>query len=88
MTRENATRAQIASLVYVMTNAVLFGAGLILVLSSRTLSADAGFWIAVIVPASFILAAPISWWMAPRLRARYWRPRMIADHSGSATGGL
>jgi hypothetical protein len=33
MTRETATRAQIAALVYLMTNGVLFGAGVILVLT-------------------------------------------------------
>lgn len=91
MTRETATRAQIASLIYVMTNAVLFGAGLITVLGSRTLSANAGFWIPVVVAMSFIVAAPISWWIAPRWQARYWRRRMTADHAshaGSATTSL
>jgi hypothetical protein len=24
---------------------------------------------------SFLLAVPIAWWVAPRLRARYWRRR-------------
>ena len=31
--------------------------------------------------ASFILAAPIAWWIAPRLRARYWRGRATANRS-------
>jgi len=88
MTRETAIRAQIATLIYVMTNGVLFGAGIILVLTWPALSADAGFWISAVVAASFILAAPIAWWIAPRMRARYWRRRMAADRSplaGSAT---
>jgi hypothetical protein len=88
MTQETGTRAQIAILIYAMTNGVLFGAGLIFVLTLPVLSADAGFWISVVVGASFVLAAPIAWWMAPRLRARYWRQRMAADHTafiGSAT---
>ena len=33
------------------------------------------------VGASFILALPIAWWMAPRLRARYWRPGIAASNS-------
>lgn len=89
MTRETATRAQIALLIYLMTQGVLFGVGVTLVLTWPALSVDSGFWIAVIVGASFILAAPISWWVAPRMRARYWRRRMAADaasHLGSATG--
>jgi hypothetical protein len=78
MTRETRTRAGIAVLIYSMANGVLFGAGLILVLTLPVLNANAGFWISVIVGASFILAAPIAWWMAPRLRARYWRQRVTA----------
>jgi hypothetical protein len=70
---------------------VLFGAGIILVMTWPALTVDAGFWIAVIVAASVILAAPIAWWIAPRMRARYWRRRMAADHApyvGSETGPL
>lgn len=76
MTRESATRAQIALLIYMMTQGVLFGAGLILVLTSPALSIDAGFWIIVVVSTSVILAAPIAWWMAPFMRARYGRQRL------------
>jgi len=78
MTRETWTRVQIAALLYSMTNGVLFGAGLIIVLTVPVLSADVGFWISGVVGASFILAAPIAWWMAPRLLARYWRRRTVA----------
>ena len=78
MTQETRTRAGIAVLIYSMANGVLFGAGLILVLTLPVLNANAGFWISVVVGASFILAAPIAWWMAPRLRARYWRRRVTA----------
>jgi len=81
MTRETATRAQIAALIYSMTNGVLFGAGVILVLTLPALSANSGFWISVVVGASFILTLPIAWWMAPRLRARYWRPGIAASNS-------
>ena len=88
MTEETWTRVQIAALIYSMTNSVLFGAGLILVLTLPVLNADAGYWISVVVGTSLILAAPIAWWMAPRLRARYWRRRIAANSApfgGSAT---
>lgn len=71
MTRENAKRAQIALLIYGMTNGVLFGAGVILVLTWAALNANAGLWISVVVAASLVLATPIAWWIAPRMRARF-----------------
>lgn len=79
MSDETVTRLQLAALVYSMANAVLFGAGLITVLTVPALSANAFFWIPLVVAASFILAAPIAWFMAPRLRARYWRRRRMAE---------
>jgi hypothetical protein len=42
MTRETATRAQIAVLIYSMINGVLFGTGLIFVLTLPALAADSG----------------------------------------------
>jgi hypothetical protein len=68
-------RFRIAVLIYSMTNAVIFGAGLITVLTVPTLSADAAFWIPVVVVVSLILAAPVAWLIAPRLQARYDRRR-------------
>lgn len=81
MTTETSTRTQIAVLVYSMTNAVLFGAGLIVVLMVPALNANAGFWIAGVVAASLIVAAPFAWLIAPRLRARYWRRRQLGSAS-------
>jgi len=52
------TRAQIAALIYSMTNGVLFGVGIILVLTLPALSANSGFWISVVVGMSVILALP------------------------------
>ncbi len=77
MTRDIAVRTQISMLIFSMTNAVLFGAGLITVLLVPALNADAGVWIAVVVALSLIVAAPFSWLIAPRLRARYWRNRQF-----------
>ncbi len=60
MTRDIAVRTQISMLIFSMTNAVLFGAGLITVLLVPALNADAGVWIAVVVALSLIMAAPFS----------------------------
>jgi hypothetical protein len=75
MSQELKTRLGIASLVGLMVNAVLFGAGLIAVLMIPALSAHAFVTLPIMIALSFIVAAPISWAIAPRLRARYWRGR-------------
>ena len=75
MTRETTTRASIAALVYLMTSAVLFGVGIVVVLTVPALSANAVFLIPAVVVASLILGAPAAWIIAPRMRARYWRQR-------------
>ena len=79
MTRETWTRTRIAGLVFMMTNGVLFGAGLIVVLMVPALNANSGFWIAVVIAASLILAAPFAWAIAPRLRAPYGQRRIAAN---------
>jgi hypothetical protein len=66
-------RFRIAVLIYSMTNAVIFGAGIITVLNVPALSVNAFIWIPVVVIASLILAAPFAWLIAPRLQARYDR---------------
>jgi hypothetical protein len=78
MTLETGVRTQIAVLIYSITNSVMFGAGLIFVLMVPGLNANAGFWISAVVAASLILAAPVAWLVAPRLRARYWRHKLLA----------
>ncbi len=70
MNPKTKTRAAIAMLVYMMTNAVLFGGGLIIALMASR--AGAAIWIPVVVIASLILAAPLAWQIAPRLRAHHW----------------
>ncbi len=62
-----------------MVNAVLFGTGLIALLSSPLLDEAsymrASWCIALLVAACLIASPPIAWAIAPRLRARYWRNR-------------
>ena len=66
-------RLRIAVLIYSMTNAVIFGAGIIAVLNLPALSANAYIWIPVVFIARLVLAAPFAWLIAPRLQARYDR---------------
>lgn len=68
MERKTKTRFGISAVVYGMVNAVLFGAGLIIVLTFPPLRENLVMSIAVAVGASFALAVPIAWWIAPRLR--------------------
>jgi hypothetical protein len=88
MTGETKTRLAVMALVYMMVNAVLFGAGMLLFLNGESIGphdqASTGIW--TIVAASFILAAPISWWLTPRLRARYGRRRDEAPASDPRAG--
>jgi len=79
MQTETKMRAQLAALIYIMTSAVLFGAGLITVLTVPALSAQAIYGIPAVVVLSVVLAAPVAWFLAPRLRARYWRDRQRID---------
>jgi hypothetical protein len=69
------TKVAIAALIYSMVNAVLFGTGLIIVLTVPALSAHAIALVPAVVVVSLVLAIPVSWIVAPRLRARYWRQR-------------
>jgi hypothetical protein len=71
------TRLQIAALVFMMTNAVAFGIGIVAVLMIPALSNNAFAIVPAVVIASFLISAPLSWLIAPRLRARYWGPRTV-----------
>jgi uncharacterized membrane protein len=73
------TRFRVAALIFSMTNAVIFGAGLVTVLLIPPLAAAAMEWIPVVVITSFILAAWVAWMLAPRLRARFERRRSMRD---------
>ena len=56
-----------------MTCAVLFGIGAVTVLSVPAFSEQAKFLLPIVIAASFVLGPIIAWFMAPRLRARYWK---------------
>lgn len=61
-------RAILAAIVYPMVNAVLFGFGAIVVLSF--FSAQAAILLPIVIVASFVVALPISWIIAPKLSLR------------------
>lgn len=63
----------ITAIVSMMTNAVLFGAGAITVLSVPALNDEAKYLLPAVIVASFALAPIAAWFIAPRLRARNWR---------------
>ena len=68
MRSQTTTHAAVAMLVFMMANAVLFGAGLIaMLLIARP---DAAGWIPAVVAGALLVAAPIAWEIAPHLRAR------------------
>ncbi|MEW5420731.1 hypothetical protein [Amorphus sp. 3PC139-8] len=66
------TRVQIAALVSMMANAVVFGFGAIAVLSVPALAVHASVLLPLIIAVSFAVTPVIGWVLAPRLRARNW----------------
>jgi hypothetical protein len=56
-----------------MTNAIAFGIGIVSILMIPAFANHAFEAIPTVVLASFVISAPLSWFIAPRLRARYWR---------------
>lgn len=71
------TRTRLSWLIFGMTNAVLFGAGIIPVLSIEALNDRAAILIPAVVILSFALAFPIAWRIVPWMRARYERRRSL-----------
>jgi peptidoglycan/LPS O-acetylase OafA/YrhL len=76
---EISTRSRLGLLIYGMTNAVLFGIGITLVVSIESLSERAWTLIPLVIVLSLILAWPIAWFIAPRLRQPLWRRRQLAE---------
>ncbi len=72
------TRFWIAALIFPMVNAILFGIGVVPLLSIDALAEHAGTLFPFVVGGSFLIAAPIAWVIAPRLRLRYGRKPQAA----------
>lgn len=74
MSKNTKIRLALAVLVFMMVQAVLFGVGMIvLLLEPQEIKSSLFSWIPIMIAVSCIISAPIAWWIAPHLRARYWR---------------
>jgi hypothetical protein len=71
-------RLQISAMVFMMAQAVLFGAGILVILLTP-LRDQALFYIPLMLATTIIASGIISWEIAPRFRAKYWRDRGV-DH--------
>ena len=58
-----------------MINAVVFGIGIVTVLSIPALQQHEIFLVPAIVAISFLITPAITFWIAPRMRFRYWGAR-------------
>ena len=75
MTSDNRARLRVAMLIFVMVNAVVFGAGLVIVLTTPALSQHAFLWIPVVVVSSFLFSPPLAWFIAPMMMQRFIQAR-------------
>jgi hypothetical protein len=71
MDNDNRARLRVAALIYCMVNAVVFGIGVLLVVSIPALMSNAFFWIPALVISSFVISAPLSWFIAPWMMMRF-----------------
>ena len=75
MNSDNQARLWAAALIFCMVSAVIFGIGVILVMSLPTL--DAFFWIPAVVISSLVISAPVAWFIAPWMMMRFMRAPII-----------
>jgi hypothetical protein len=75
MTNDNRARLRVAILIFVMVNAVVFGVGLVTVLTMPALSQHAFLWIPVVVVSSFVVSPPLAWFIAPMMMQRFIQAR-------------
>ncbi len=71
MSNDGRARLRVAVLIYCMVNAVIFGIGLISVLSIPATTPYPTFWIPAVVVTSFVLSAPLAWLIAPWMMMRF-----------------
>ena len=75
MTSDNHARLRVAALIFTMVNAVVFGVGLVTVLTTPSMAQHAFFWIPAVVVTSFILSPPLAWFIAPMMMQRFIQAR-------------
>ena len=79
------TRMQIAAMVFMMVQAVAFGAGMVAILATP-LNQHAMVAIPAMIAVTTAASTALSWWIAPRLRARYWRQKGLRSDAVSGPG--
>jgi hypothetical protein len=77
MTSDNRARLRVAALIFTMVNAVVFGVGLVTVLTTPVLAQHGFFWIPAIVVSSFVISPPLSWFIAPMMMQRFIQSRQM-----------
>jgi hypothetical protein len=77
MNSDDQARLRVAVLIYMMVNAVVFGVGLISVLMTPALAQHAFFWIPAVIATSFVLSAPLAWFIAPFMMMRFNLARRV-----------
>ena len=71
MNSDNRARLRVAALIYMIVNAVVFGVGSIFVLMTPVLAQHSFFWIPAVIVTSFVLSAPLAWFIAPFMMMRF-----------------
>ena len=77
-------RTAISLLIYGIVQGVLFGAGILAVVYIPVLKAHAALSIPIVISASIAAAIPLSWKIAPLMRARHQR-RMARHREPAGT---
>jgi hypothetical protein len=54
-----------------LVNAVVFGVGLVSVLMTPALAQHSFFWIPAVIVTSFVVSAPLAWFIAPLMMMRF-----------------
>ena len=66
------TRIQIASIVFMMVQPLLFCIAIVLILATP-LNQNVMTLVPWMIATSFFVSVPLAWLIAPRLQMRYWR---------------
>ena len=77
MNNDSRARLRVAALIYCVVNAAVFGVGMIAVVSIPALVSHAYFWIPAVVVSSFVVSAPLAWFIAPWMMMRFIRERSV-----------
>ena len=77
MTTGNRARLHLATLIFMVANAVVFVVGLVAVLTTPMLAQHLFFWIPALVISSFVVSPPLSWFIAPMMMQRFIQSRQL-----------